>query len=284
MPTPRTAVIDLTYRCNSPCRYCRWGDRRTVGRRDLPLDEVLLPPESVRALGTSRVVFSGGEPLLYPHLDEVLRHYASLAADRIVITNGLLLTDRRRKQLRSAGATGFAFSLDSTLPELYFATRGLRSGQLARVLRNVHRAAEAAAAEALELSINAVVCRPTATWGCVAGLLAFATQLGLGQVKFQPVFDDGHLSRAAPWLHLHAGDVANLLSIADGITRIESVPTNPPGFWRDLARMAAGERLDPLRCGLGADTVLVTSRRLARCYWVPGADAGSVASPAPRVR
>jgi pyruvate-formate lyase-activating enzyme len=274
----RTLIVDLTYRCNSPCRYCRWGNPKTEGRRDLPLDSVLVPPETLQILGTSRVVFSGGEPLLYPHLDDVLRYYARHVEGRVVITNGLLLGDDRRRKLRSAGANGFAFSIDTTVPRLYFATRGWRGEQLARVLGNVQRAAKAAEAEGLELGINAVVSRPTASWASVGALLAFGSSINVARVKFQPVFDDGHLSRFAPWLALDPRDVPNLLVIADGVGCLEGVNTNPPAFWRDIAAMAAGSPLDGGQCGLGRDTVLVTDKRLARCYWVPAADLGSTDS------
>lgn len=277
----RTLVVDLTYRCNSPCRYCRWGNPKTEGRRDLPLDSVLLPAETLRTLGTTRVVFSGGEPLLYPHLDDVLRYYARHVESRVVITNGLLLGDDRRRKLRSAGANGFAFSIDTTMPHLYFATRGWRGEQLSRVLANVQRTAEDAHAEGMELGINAVVSRPTANWASVGALLAFGSSINVVRVKFQPVFDDGHLSRSAPWLALDIRDVPNLLLIADGVGRVEGVETNPPAFWRDVAALAAGSPLDGGRCGLGADTVLVTDGRLARCYWVPAADLGSTASTKP---
>jgi len=274
-----TTIVDLTHRCNSPCRYCRWGNPRTEGRRHLPLDEVLLPPATLREVGTARVVFSGGEPLLYPHLNQVLHYYAEHVEHRVIITNGLLLSDEKRRSLRFAGATGFAFSIDAISPEAYFATRGWRPHQLARVLDNLRRAA--ADAEGLELGINAVVSRPTANWESVADLLAFGSALELNRVKFQPVFDDGYLSRSAPWLALTHQDVPSLQRIAESIGQLEGVPTNPPGFWRDLARIAAGSRLDGRQCGLGGHTVLVTGQRLARCYWVPEADLGSVSDLMP---
>jgi pyruvate-formate lyase-activating enzyme len=272
----RTTIIDLTYRCNSPCRYCRWGNPHSDGRRDLPLDTVLLPSATLQTLGTSRVVFSGGEPLLYSWLEDVLRYYAQHVEQRVIITNGILLNDVKRRALRAAGATGFVFSVDSTSPKLYFATRGWRAEQLERVLGNIRCAA--ADGENLELSINAVVSRPTASWSCVGELLSFASSLALASVKFQPVFDDGYLSSSAPWLSLDSRDIPNLLYVADAVAHFSGVATNPPGFWRDLAAMAVGRRLHGRRCGLGAETVLVVQQRLARCYWIPTADLGRVSS------
>lgn len=284
MEESHTAVIDLTYRCNSPCRYCRWGSPLTKGRHNLPLESVLLAASTLRELGTSRVVLSGGEPLLYPHLDDVLRYYAGHVESRVVITNGLLLSPSRRQRLRSAGATGFAVSVDTVDAVLYRATRGWAESQLTCVLANLRSAAGAAEAEATELSLNAVVSHVTANWGCVGAVLALGSHLGLRQVKFQPVFDDGYLSRSAPSLALGPRDVAALGNIADNVARFEGVATNPPGFWRDLAEVAAGAGLDGVRCDLGSGTVLVTDQRLARCYWVPNADAGTIGNELTAVR
>lgn len=116
MESERTTIIDLTYRCNSPCRYCRWGNPRNEDRRDLPVSAVLLPAATLHSLGTSRVVFSGGEPLLYPHLVEVLRYYARYVEQVVIITNGLLLSDDKRRALHSAGAIARMCRISFRLP------------------------------------------------------------------------------------------------------------------------------------------------------------------------
>lgn len=218
------------------------------------------------------MVFSGGEPLLYPALGRILEYYKQHVPARVVITNGLLLSEGRRRDLSHAGATGFAFSIDSVSPERYFAARGWRSEQLARVLANLRAASNAAKGEELEVGVNAVVTRANAIWESVCELLDLATSLNLTCVKFQPLFDNGFLGRSAPWLALDSRSVADLEEIASGIDGHVGVATNPAGFWRDLAVLVAGRPLDPLQCGLGGGTVLLARGRLARCYWVPDAD------------
>ncbi len=101
-----TLVVDVTYRCNSPCAYCRWGSSHTERRADRNLEEVMVPHESLRALGTRRVVLSGGEPLLFPDLAQVLAYYSAVVPERVVISNGLLLDSGLREKLLAAGATG----------------------------------------------------------------------------------------------------------------------------------------------------------------------------------
>lgn len=270
-----TLVVDVTYRCNSPCAYCRWGNSRTQGRVDLGLDEVLLSRESLLAVGTRRVVISGGEPTLFHALPEVLSHYAALVAERVVITNGLLLDDARRERLLSAGATGFTVSLDTLDAASYRVTRGWPPHTLVQVLDNLAAAAEARRTRPFELGINAVVSRATASWSHVAGLFGLACLLGLDFVKFAPVFDDGFVSANAPWLTLDATVAADLLDVADRVVpEATAFATNPPGFWHDLARMCAGAELDGSACALGRIVALVVRGTVTRCFWVSEATIG----------
>src|SRR6266516_2486593 len=81
-----TTVVDVTYLCNATCKYCQWGSQLTPGRTHRTLEEILIPKETLRSLGTQRVVLSGGEPRLHPHLKRILSHYHLLVDQVVVIT------------------------------------------------------------------------------------------------------------------------------------------------------------------------------------------------------
>jgi pyruvate-formate lyase-activating enzyme len=236
-----------------------------------------VPVETIVALGVKRVVFSGGEPVLHPALDQILRHYAAHVVERVVITNGLLMDGEMLSRLLAAGATAVAFSVDSVDPERFQANRGLPAGSLARILDNLR---DAARQRSFGLGLNAVVTTATAAPTSVRDLLAFAANLQLDFVKFSPVFDDGYLGRNAPHLQLGEADATALDSISELVDTFMPVPSNPAEFWRDLARLVRGERLPGSACGLGDGTALLVPKRLVRCFWVPSADIG----PAERVR
>ncbi len=74
---PASLIVDVTYRCNARCSYCRWGDGRTSERRDPAVADLCVAPELLRAASVWRVVLSGGEPLLHPQLADVLAHYTA---------------------------------------------------------------------------------------------------------------------------------------------------------------------------------------------------------------
>src|SRR6187431_3290607 len=65
------AHIIPTRRCNLSCTYCNEFDDFSS---PVPTDEMLRRIDRLAELGTSIITISGGEPLLHPHLDEIIRH------------------------------------------------------------------------------------------------------------------------------------------------------------------------------------------------------------------
>lgn len=259
-----TTVLDVTYMCNATCRYCRWGDDATPGRVARNLDELLVSEETLKMLGTRRVVLSGGEPRLHPHLDHILEYYGGLVDQVVVISNGYGLDRTVAKRLRAAGATGITISLDSIDAAESFLVRRTPPALHREILNNV---ADIAGLDC-ELGINCTVCRVTANWITVNGMLEFGADMGVDFVKFQPIFDDGYVGTHSKDLLLQSDDAPYLLDIASRLESIRHPPTNPPGFWTDVAALAAGLDLPPAKCALGGSDAISVGGRMAICYWV----------------
>src|SRR5262245_63872003 len=60
-----------TRRCNIDCGYCNEYDKISA---PVPGDTLRQRIDKLAELGTSVVAFSGGEPMLHPELDELIRH------------------------------------------------------------------------------------------------------------------------------------------------------------------------------------------------------------------
>src|SRR6201990_731188 len=58
-------------RCNLACTYCNEFDDFSA---PVPMGEMKKRLDIVADMGTSIITISGGEPLLHPELDEVIRH------------------------------------------------------------------------------------------------------------------------------------------------------------------------------------------------------------------
>ncbi len=89
---PLSVHIGLTNRCNSRCRYCRF-DR--LSAPDYWTTEALLKVlDDMRAAGTRRVQFTGGEPMLRKDIGVVLERAKSLGLFTGISTNGFQLPER----------------------------------------------------------------------------------------------------------------------------------------------------------------------------------------------
>jgi MoaA/NifB/PqqE/SkfB family radical SAM enzyme len=68
-------------------------------------------------LGTTIITISGGEPMLHPDLDEIIRHIRRRHAISTLITNGYLLTAGRIAGLNEAGLDYLQISIDNVTPD-----------------------------------------------------------------------------------------------------------------------------------------------------------------------
>ncbi|WP_228486834.1 radical SAM protein [Paludibaculum fermentans] len=111
---PIMAHIIPIRRCNLSCTYCNEYDDFSK-----PVDtEVMLQRvDDLGRLGTSIITISGGEPLLHPELDQIIRRIRNTGAVTGLITNGYLLTAERIQRLNNAGLDHMQISIDNVMPD-----------------------------------------------------------------------------------------------------------------------------------------------------------------------
>jgi MoaA/NifB/PqqE/SkfB family radical SAM enzyme len=101
-------------RCNIDCGYCNEFDKVSA---PIPLDTMQARLDKLAALGTSVVAFSGGEPMLHPDLDTLIRRIRSRGMIAGLITNGYLLSPKRIQALNGAGLDYLQISIDNVEPD-----------------------------------------------------------------------------------------------------------------------------------------------------------------------
>jgi MoaA/NifB/PqqE/SkfB family radical SAM enzyme len=111
---PVLAHIVVTRRCNLACTYCSEFDDFS---KPVDIDEILRRIDRLAALGTTAITLTGGEPLLHPGLDEIIRRIRSHGIVAILVTNGYLLTPRRIESLNAAGLDRMQISVDNVRPD-----------------------------------------------------------------------------------------------------------------------------------------------------------------------
>ncbi len=200
--------VSLTDRCNLRCTYCMPAS----GLDWLPSDHLLRPDElerlvriAVTGLGITSVRFTGGEPLLAKHLEQVIAAAAALTPrpEIALTTNGIGLA-RRARSLAAAGLDRVNVSLDSVDAARFAAIT--RRDRLPDVLAGLLAAREAG----LEpVKINAVLDRATGRTD-VVDLLRFCIAGGYHlRVIEQMPLDAGH--RWSRDQTLMSGDVLTVL-------------------------------------------------------------------------
>lgn len=110
--------IELTQRCPLACVHCSTISHRKQSST-LPLPTVLRILDEAGELGVTKVVFTGGEPLLYEGLAEVIARASALGIAPTLYTTGIV-NDRLESvacatldSLVSAGVRRFIFSVYS---------------------------------------------------------------------------------------------------------------------------------------------------------------------------
>src|ERR1700730_14071010 len=101
-------------RCNLACTYCNEFDDFS---KPVPLAEMKRRLDTLADMGTSIITISGGEPLMHPDLDEIIRHIRRRGIIAGMITNGFFLNRERIEQLNQAGLEHLQISIDNAMPD-----------------------------------------------------------------------------------------------------------------------------------------------------------------------
>ena len=183
--------VSLTDLCNLRCTYCMPAEGLDwmPGEQKLHADELIrLLRLAVTRLGITNVRFTGGEPLVVPHLEDVVRATAQLRPrpEITLTTNGVGLA-ARAEALAHAGLSRINVSLDTVDPARFKAIT--RRDRLDDVLAGL-RAARAAGLDPVK--VNAVLDPVTGLEDAVA-LLGFCLDEGLQlRIIEQMPLDAGH--------------------------------------------------------------------------------------------
>jgi uncharacterized Fe-S cluster-containing radical SAM superfamily protein len=208
---PHRLWLYTNYDCNLACDYCCVSAGPRVEPRRLAAERIRTLTHQAAEAGFDRIFLTGGEPVLRPDLPELIE----FITDRLpltLLTNAMLLRGARWERLRPLVAAGrpvaFQVSLDSALPDIHDAHRGL--GSHARALEGVRTLLAAGARVRLAASL------PESDLDEIPRLHELADELRIAPADriFRPIALRGAASAGEP---IRAEDVAPELTCdADG--------------------------------------------------------------------
>lgn len=155
----------------------------------MPLDMALRTIDEAAALGMEELQLSGGDPLLYPHLIEVIRAARQHPGVFVLMNSvGTGVTDGKARQIIEAGLGAWNFSVDTLDPALYEQLRGVR-GALATIMDAIATVREAGAAfPGFRFNYMTVITRHN--FRGLPDLLAHCVDTGVASVYLMNVYGD----------------------------------------------------------------------------------------------
>ncbi len=117
MKAPIRIDLALTYRCNNNCPHCYAGGPRQT--KELTTEEWKKVIRKADDFEVPNVVFTGGESLMRPDLDELVAYCQSRDIVTGLITNGRLLTKDRVASLKKAGLDYVQITIESPDPAIH---------------------------------------------------------------------------------------------------------------------------------------------------------------------
>jgi predicted phosphodiesterase len=169
---PRLWVYS-NFHCNLACSYCAVASSPTARRRSIGRARFRSLVDEAVGEGFEELYVTGGEPFAEPDIVEMLE-YASERLPTVVLTNAMLFTGRRRRELeRLAGRERLVLqtSLDGARPETHDLFRG--AGSWRKAMDGIETA------RALGLPVRAAMTETEANTGEVEELRALLAGIGI---------------------------------------------------------------------------------------------------------
>jgi radical SAM protein with 4Fe4S-binding SPASM domain len=121
-------AVETTLRCNLRCKTCF---QKTKASKDIPLEDVrkvvdyAVNLREYLSLNNIMITLTGGEPLLFPHLLESASYAHEKGLVTSLVTNGTLLSPDKARELKEAGISWIAVSLDGPNQDVLSAVRNV---------------------------------------------------------------------------------------------------------------------------------------------------------------
>ncbi len=111
--------LSVTDRCNFRCVYCMSPDVKYLPKMQLlKIDEYIRLLQLLQGMGVSKLRITGGEPTLYPYLDDLLEHAGQMGFKDIALTtNGSNIRGMWATRWKEFGLNRGTVSLDTLKPE-----------------------------------------------------------------------------------------------------------------------------------------------------------------------
>ena len=229
----KTLRVSLLNTCNLACVYCTCGnedskDNYLNGRdNSLSTSELLAIIKVLHnQLNLTTVRFTGGEPLLYKQLPELIGGVAKLGIEDLKLTTNGVLLERLAPELKLAGLKSVNVSLDAIDPESFF--KMSRRHDAERTIKGI-RAAKACG---IDVKINSVIMKGNND-NQIIPLLEFAFSENI-TIRFLEIMSMGHLFGKTDEYFFSQKEILEKVSKYHTFKPLERTTSATANYWRTL--------------------------------------------------
>lgn len=231
--------VSLLNRCNLGCVYCTENadDLRhanaIAGKVYLENSELLNIISGLhKILDLKTIRLTGGEPLLYPKLNEIVKGIFDLGIEDIKLTTNGMLLDRQAALLKEAGLNSINVSLDAVNENAFF--RINRRDGLKKVLSGIDAAIEAG----MDVKLNAVILKGIND-DQVLPLLEYAAEKNV-VIRFLEVMAMGHLHKDPYKYFFGQEEILNVIRTQYEVNRMDRLSSATANYWHTDAGFKFG--------------------------------------------
>ncbi|OGS07523.1 MAG: hypothetical protein A2270_09665 [Elusimicrobia bacterium RIFOXYA12_FULL_51_18] len=179
--SPSSAVIGLTYMCQLRCSHCSAGLYKRETAEELSTAQWLAILGAISDVGVPRLNISGGEALLRKDIFDIIR-FASRHFVTVLESNGLLLTEGTLLDLKTAGVSCVAVSIDVPDPKEHDALRN-NAGCFKSAIQGLKNCVKAAVPCLISTYVTS---KRADAQGDIHAIIKLARDLGVMAVRVMP--------------------------------------------------------------------------------------------------
>jgi cyclic pyranopterin phosphate synthase len=225
--TLRVSVADA---CSMACLYCVSPNgsfastHHPTGKTPLTVEEYISIIASIHSINPLNVIrLTGGEPLLFKKLPELVKGVLDLGINNIKITtNGLQLSQQLRA-LKEAGLSSINVSLDALDPDTFHKITGVNK------IRVVLDAIEDALASGLEVKLNSVVIKNKNEHQIIP-LLEYAGNRNM-PIRFLELMSMGYLNHSKDSFFVSQQEILNIITQVTTISKLPRMHASTSNYW-----------------------------------------------------
>ena len=179
---PEQVTISITEDCPNKCLHCALPD--TKNKDHLSQNIIKNAIDQCLDLGSTFIVFDGGEPLLYEGLEDLISYVDKDKAIAGMFTSGVGLTSEKALSLKNAGLDMLSVSLDSANEKGHDSMRG-RPGVFKDAMNAIRHSLDSG------LLVNIYVVLSPLNIDELEDFYNLATEMGVHEISFFEIVPTG---------------------------------------------------------------------------------------------